>query len=213
VLPVKKGIVVDFYHMNKITDIDTEAQTATVEAGVVWEKLDKALAKKGMTLRLYPSSYPAATVGGWVAQGGTGIGSYEFGWLSDNLISLRAVSPDGEVKEYKGEYLDLISGAEGTSGFISSVTLKIQPLEELEVLSIGCPHASDLQQLIKLVMDDKLPVWSMLFINPRMAELKNKAPLLEHFGHPVEKPVLLPASYILTIAFRKKDSRESWQNW
>ena len=56
--------------MNKITDIDPDAQTATVEAGVVWEKLDKALAKKGMTLRLYPSSYPAATVGGWVAQGG-----------------------------------------------------------------------------------------------------------------------------------------------
>jgi Fe-S oxidoreductase/FAD/FMN-containing dehydrogenase len=206
VLPIKQGLVVDFYMMNKVIDIDTEAQTATVEAGMVFEKLDKALAKKGMTLRLYPSSYPAATVGGWVAQGGTGIGSYEFGWLKDNLVSIRVISPDGEAKEYRGDYLDLISGAEGITGFISRVTLKIQPLEDLEVLSIGCPHANELQQLIKLMIDEKLPVWSMLFINPRMAELKNKAPLLEHFGHPVEGHVLLPASYITTIAFRKKDS-------
>jgi Fe-S oxidoreductase len=46
----------------------------------------------------------------------------------------------------------------------------------------------------------------MTFINPRMAELKNKAPLLEHFQHPVEEQILLPASYIITMAFRKKDS-------
>jgi Fe-S oxidoreductase len=38
-----------------------------------------------------------------------------------------------------------------------------------------------------------------------MAELKNKAPLMEHFGHPVEERVLLPAAYIVTLAFRAKD--------
>ena len=38
-----------------------------------------------------------------------------------------------------------------------------------------------------------------------MAELKNKAPLMEHDGHPVEERVILPVSYITTLAFRKKD--------
>jgi FAD/FMN-containing dehydrogenase len=70
VLPVKKGLVIDFYRMKLIKDIDTAANTATVQAGVVWEKLDKELQKKGLTLKLYPSSYPSATVGGWLAQGG-----------------------------------------------------------------------------------------------------------------------------------------------
>ena len=40
-----------------------------------------------------------------------------------------------------------------------------------------------------------------------MAEMKNKAPLMEHHGRPVEEKVLLPASYIISLAFREKDSR------
>jgi Fe-S oxidoreductase/FAD/FMN-containing dehydrogenase len=204
-IPMKGGIVVDFYRMKAIKKIDPQAQTVTVEAGVVWEKLDKELHKQGLTLRLYPSSYPSATVGGWLAQGGAGIGSYETGWFRDNVISARVVMANGDVREFKGNDLDIVSSAEGITGFISEVTIRIQPNEELEVLSIGCPDAYDMQKMVQNIVDKKLPIWSMLFINPRMAELKNKAPLLEHFEEPVEERVLLPASYIVTIAFRKKD--------
>jgi len=204
-LPVKKGVVVDFYRMKRVIEIDPKAQTATVQAGIVWEKLDKELNKQGMTLRLYPTSYPAATVGGWLAQGGTGIGSYEAGWFRDNVVSARAVLPGGEVRVFSGDELDLISEAEGITGLISEVTLRVMPREEMEVLSIGCPDAHDLQQLIQSMVEAELPLWSLLFINPRMAELKNKAPLREHHEHPAEERVLLPASYITTLAFRKKD--------
>jgi ferredoxin len=41
-----------------------------------------------------------------------------------------------------------------------------------------------------------------------MAELKNRAPLMEHNGHPVEKRVILPAAYIITLAFRKSDAAD-----
>ncbi|UCH10735.1 MAG: FAD-binding oxidoreductase, partial [Fidelibacterota bacterium] len=54
------------------------------------------------------------------------------------------------------------------------------------------------------MVDKKLPIWSVIFINPRMAELKNKAPLMEHYGHPVEERVPLPHAYISILAFRKK---------
>ena len=205
VLPVKKGVVVDFYRMKRVLDIDPEALTATVQAGVVWEKLDKELNKHDLTLRLYPTSYPAATVGGWLAQGGTGIGSYEAGWFRDNVISARVVLPGGEVRVFSGPELDLISDAEGITGLISDITLKVMPLEDMEVVSIGCPDAHDLQKLIKTMIEAKLPIWSLMFINPKMAELKNKAPLREHHEHPVEERVLLPASYITTLTFRKKD--------
>jgi FAD/FMN-containing dehydrogenase len=205
VIPVKGGVVVDFYRLKNIKKIDPGKQTATVEAGVVWEKLDKELSRHGLTLRLYPSSYPAATVGGWLAQGGAGIGSFEAGWFRDNVVSARAVLPDGEIREFAGDDLDLISEAEGIAGFISEVTLRVQPLEEIEVSAVGCPDAFDLQQLVQAIIESKLPVWSLHFINPRMAELKSKAPLLEHFEHPVEERVLLPASHIITLAYRKKD--------
>jgi len=52
VLPIKKGIVIDFYQMSQVSHIDAKAMTATAQAGVVWEKLDKELQKHGLTLRL-----------------------------------------------------------------------------------------------------------------------------------------------------------------
>ena len=205
VLPVKKGVVVDFYRMNHIIKVDPEAQTAIVQAGIVWEKLDRELEKQGLTLRLYPTSYPASTAGGWLAQGGAGIGSYEAGWFRDNVISARVVLPDGTVKDFSGADLDLIADVEGITGLISELTIRVQSKEALELLAIGCPDAHDLQQLLQSLVDEKLPIWSLIFINPRMAELKNKAPLMEHYGHPIEERVLLPAAHIITLAFRAKD--------
>ena len=207
VIPVKKGVVVDFYRMKRIINIDLDEQTVTVEAGIVWESLNKDLAKHGLTLRLYPSSYPSSTAGGWLAQGGTGFGSYEAGWYRDNVLQARVVLPTGEVKEFRGDDLDLIADAEGITGLITEVTLKIQSLEELEVISIGCPNPHDLQRLIESMVSTDLPIWSVSFINPRMAKLKNEAPLMEHHGHPVEERVLLPEAYIMTLAFRKRDRR------
>jgi Fe-S oxidoreductase/FAD/FMN-containing dehydrogenase len=208
VLPIKGGIVVDFYRMNKIIQIDIHNQTATVQAGVVWEKLDLALKKKGLTLRLYPTSYPGSTVGGWLAQGGAGIGSYEAGWFKDNVLKARVILPDGTVREFRGAELDLVSEAEGITGLISEATIRVQPLEELKVLSIGCSDAYGLQKLVQSLVDENLPIWSLIFINPRMAELKNRAPLMEHYGHPIEERVLLPAAYVITLAFRQKDQDE-----
>jgi Fe-S oxidoreductase/FAD/FMN-containing dehydrogenase len=207
VLPVKKGIVVDFFRMNRITGVDSAAQTATVQSGVVWEKLDRYLKKQGLTLRTYPTSYPGSTVGGWLAQGGAGIGSYEAGWFRDNVVSARVILPDGSIREFSGSELDVISDAEGITGLISDVTIRIQPLEDMDVISIGCPDAHDLQHFIETMTEENLPIWSLLFINPRMAELKNRAPLMEHLGHPVEERVLLPASYIITLTFRSKDGK------
>jgi len=81
---------------------------------------------------------------------------------------------DGEVREFGGDDLDLVYAAEGITGLISEVTIRVQPLEELQVVAIGCPDAHDLQQLVQSIIDRHLPIWSMLFINPRMAELKTK---------------------------------------
>ncbi len=205
VIPVRGGIVVDFYRLKKIKQIDPANATATVEAGVVWEKLDKELARHGLTLKLYPSSYPAATVGGWLAQGGAGIGSYEAGWFCDNVVSARVVLADGSVRDFSGAELDLVSGVEGITGLISEITLRVQPLEELDIIAIGCPDTHDMQTMVQSIINRRLPIWSLLFINPLMAELKNQAPLREHLDHPAEERIMLPRSYIVTLAFRKRD--------
>jgi Fe-S oxidoreductase/FAD/FMN-containing dehydrogenase len=205
VVPTKKGIVVDFYWMKDVLDIDAAGMTTTVEPGITWEQLDRELKKRGLTLRLYPTSYPSSSVGGWLAQGGAGIGSYEYGWFADNVVSARVVLPSGEVREFTGEDLGLIADAEGITGLISQVTVRVRPLENEDVISLACADAHDLQQLIEAIIAAELPIWSMIYINPRMAEMKNRAPLMEHLGHPVEERVLLPAAYVITLTFRADD--------
>jgi Fe-S oxidoreductase/FAD/FMN-containing dehydrogenase len=205
VIPVRNGLVVDFYRMKEVLAIDPQVETATVEPGITWEQLDTKLKPKGLTLRLYPTSYPSSSVGGWLAQGGAGIGSYEFGWLADNVVSARVVLSTGEVRELSGQDLDLVSEAEGTTGFISRVTLRVQKTPELELTAVACPEAHLLTSVFQRCVEKDIPLWSVVFINPRMAELKNKAPVRMHNGHPAEAKVLLPAAYIATLAYRKED--------
>jgi len=209
VLPLNKGVIVDFYRLNRIKSVDTGKQTVTVQAGIVWEKLDNELAKHGLTLRLYPTSYPAATVGGWLAQGGAGIGSYESGWFSNNAISARVVLPNGSVKEYTGDDLELVSEVEGITGFISEVTIRVMPKSDLEIIAITYRTIDKAQNFIQAVIDEGLPIWSLAFINPLMAELKNQAKeqMANHAPHSskIDKSLLLPISYVLTLAIRKED--------
>jgi Fe-S oxidoreductase/FAD/FMN-containing dehydrogenase len=205
VIPVKNGIVVDFYRMKDVLGIDVDKSTVSVQPGITWEQLDKKLKPYNLTLRLYPTSYPSSSVGGWLAQGGAGIGSYQYSYFPQNVISARVVLPSGEVREFSGADLELVADAEGITGFISRVTLHVQPLEDMDVVSLACPDAHDLQKLVNDIIEADLPLWSMMFINPRMAEMKNRAPLMEHYGHPAEERVILPAAYVLTLTFRAGD--------
>ncbi|MEA4910199.1 MAG: FAD-binding and (Fe-S)-binding domain-containing protein [Anaerolineaceae bacterium] len=208
VLPVKQGVVVDFYALKDVLALDTVAQTVTVQPGITWEQLDRYLQAHAMTLRLYPSSYPSSTVGGWLAQGGAGYGSYEFGTFAQNVISARLVLPGGEVRTFQGPELELVSDAEGITGLISQVTLRIQPNEPLDVISIGVSNPVTFQAMIESLVAADLPIWSMMFINPKMAELKNLSPQQEHLGHPVGHKVDLPAEFILTLAVRASHSQQ-----
>jgi Fe-S oxidoreductase/FAD/FMN-containing dehydrogenase len=207
VLPVKGGVVVDFWRLKDVISIDEINLTATVEPGITWEKLDKALLKKGLTLCMYPSSYPAATVGGWLAQGGAGFGSYQFGYFRDIVIAAKAVLSSGEVREFKDYDLDFVYEAEGITGIISEVTIRVQPYEELDYCSFTCPDAVAVKNVADEIMNQKLPIWAMLFINPKMAEFKRIAPVREHHGHPAEEQANLPSGdFVMTLAFKKSVS-------
>jgi FAD/FMN-containing dehydrogenase len=206
-IPVKRGVVVDFYRMRNVVSIDHDAKCVTVEPGITWEQLDRALMKKGLTLRLYPTSYLSSTVGGWLAQGGAGIGSYEFGYLLDNVTAARVVEPSGAVRTVSGDDLECVSGAEGTTGLITRITLRVKALEDLDIIAVSFPGARQLQEFMLHAVDTHLPLWTSLFVNPAMARLKNKAPLRLHNGRPAEERVEIPEAYTAILAVRSRDAR------
>jgi Fe-S oxidoreductase/FAD/FMN-containing dehydrogenase len=200
VAPIKGGIVVDFAWMNQIVAVDPQSMTVTVQPGAVWQTLDDELHKHGLALRTYPSSAPSSTVGGWLAQGGMGFGAYEFGAFSKNVVSCRVVLPSCEVRTFSGDELDLVSDAEGITGLITEVTIRVRPFEPDAMWGARFDTAGSLGQALSAIRAAELPLWSISFINPSMAKIRNNLPPhLEH-GHPVEevRPTL-PEEYVAVL--------------
>ena len=208
VLPVKGGVVIDFYRLDRLLSVDAEAQTATVETGMIWKRLDQELAKKGLTLRLYPSSYPSSTVGGWLAQGGGGLGSFEYGWFSENVISARVVQPDGSIETFDGDELELIADAEGITGIISHVTLRLRASEPERLLAAQFDTGEQLVGALQAVVKARVPVWSVNFINPKMAALKNIVPPRHLHDEEHHDPPQIPEKYIAIFVYPESRAAE-----
>lgn len=129
-VPANGGLVLDLTRMKGIVWVDTKNVTVTVRAGTVWKDLEQALAAYGLALRLYPTSSPGSTVGGWLAQGGAGIGSHAYGWFVENVIAARVVTGTGAIRVIAGDELATVSEAEGTTGIITEVTLAVRKMTE-----------------------------------------------------------------------------------
>ena len=200
VLPVLGGLVIDLSHFNKIIGHDEKAQTVTVQGGVVWKDLEYYLSFYGLAPRLVPTSAPASTVGGWVAQEGSGIGSYKYGWFKENVVNVRVVLANGDIRNFSGKDLDLIFGSMGTIGIITEVTLKVKPLKNTVVVAANFKSAKDLESFITELNKSGLDIWHVGFINPTAAKLKNQLPPKIHHGHE-EKGPNLPVGFIALVAF------------
>ncbi len=202
VLPAKGGLIVSMVRMNQLLEIDKAGMNVRVQPGVVWQQLEESLEKEGLSLRNYPSSAPFSTVGGWLAQGGVGYGSYEFGHFRDNVVSARVVLPSGKVKTFVGEQLDLISEAEGITGLITEVTVRVREHQPHHVWAVGFRTAKSLAAGVSDLRAVGAPVWSLSFINPAMAELKSRLPEEVHHGNGagVRGTVLPDDCYILLLS-------------
>lgn len=205
VVPIDHGLVVDMRRLHETVAVNREALTVTVGPAAVWERLDRELEKEGLTLRLYPSSYPSSTVGGWLAQGGAGYGSFRYGWFRDNVVSARVVLPTGKVRLLESDEIDLISGAEGITGFITQVTFRVMPREEIDVVAAQCSDPKALGALIEGVVAARIPVWSVSFHDPKMIELTNRCPPR---AHPHEEHLELPVSWLAVFAVPKSADAE-----
>jgi Fe-S oxidoreductase/FAD/FMN-containing dehydrogenase len=201
-VPAHGGLVLDLTRLKGIVWADTRDLTVTVRAGTVWKDLEEALAAYGLALRLYPTSAPGSTVGGWLAQGGAGIGSHAFGWFAENVIAARVVTASGDVRTVAGEELPAISEAEGTTGIITEVTLAVRQATQTAQTAVAFADARQLAHALRLVTERRLPIWSVSFLNPTMARLKNAGPAKTHQGHPEPGGPRLPEdAYIVLFAY------------
>jgi FAD/FMN-containing dehydrogenase len=109
--------------------------TVTVGAGTSFDTLDRALAENGQECALDPRS-PAATIGGILACGLSGLRRLRHGPVRDHVLEVRFETGDGRlvkgggptVKNVTGYDLPrLFVGSMGTIGVLQQVTLRCRP--------------------------------------------------------------------------------------
>ena len=135
-VPMRNGVVLDLTSLDSIAGIDAGKGLVTVSSGATWQKVIDAARREGLHIGTYPSSFPAATVGGWIAVGGVGIGTLGHGRIQENLASLQVVLPQGGIEECHpaseagGLPLDTFVGTEGVLGVVTRAVIRARPLPE-----------------------------------------------------------------------------------
>ena len=134
-VPMQGGVVLSLHRMNRILEIDPDARTARVEAGVRMGALERAAREVGCELRMYPSTWATATVGGFVGGGFGGVGSIEYGTLWDGLVieaTVLSVEAQPQLLVLEGGDALPILHAYGTTAIVIDLKIALAPLTAWE---------------------------------------------------------------------------------
>lgn len=129
-MPLSGGIVLDLSGFAGVKSVSPGRVVA--EPGAVLSAIDAVTRpQSGQELRLHPSTYHTASVGGFVAGGSGGVGSIRWGGLRDfgNILRLRVATMEAtpRVLTIEGEDLHKVSHAYGTNGIITEVEMPLAP--------------------------------------------------------------------------------------
>lgn len=101
---VGRAVVVDTSrHLRRVLEVDDEARTATVEPGVVLDRLNRRLAPTGLFFPVDVATANRATLGGMAGNNSGGARSLRYGIMADNVLEVEATLPDGRVAVFGRE--------------------------------------------------------------------------------------------------------------
>ena len=129
-MPLSGGIVLDLSGFDAVKSVGRGRVVA--EPGAVMARIDEVTRPGSQQeLRLHPSTYATATIGGFVAGGSGGVGSIRWGGLRDfgNIIRLRVATMEAtpRILDLEGDDLHKVAHAYGTNGVITEVEMPLGP--------------------------------------------------------------------------------------
>ena len=184
--------------MNRILEINTANFTATAEAGVVLNDLNRELTRHNLFFPPDPQSFLAATIGGCVSENAGGPYAVKYGVFKHYLLGMTAVLPTGAiialggntVKNVTGYDLpQLLCGSEGTLAVITQVTLRLlpRPPTSQTVLAVFNEVVTAGQTVHRVLTEGFLPAKIELMDNWIIRRIEEVTPL----GLPLEAEAIL----------------------
>jgi glycolate oxidase len=133
-VPLAGSIVLSVTRFARILEIDEANAVAIVQPGVITADLQRAVEARGLFYPPDPSSLRQSAIGGNVAENAGGARCLKYGVTADYVAALEVVLPGGELLRTGGKMVKnvtgydlraLFTGAEGTLGTITEVTLRL----------------------------------------------------------------------------------------
>ncbi len=151
-LPSADGALIVTSRLRSIREIDVENQRAVVEPGVINLDVTRAAAPYGHYYAPDPSSQLICSIGGNVAENSGGAHCLKYGFTTNHVTGLRAVTPEGEIVELGGgktleppgyDLLGVFVGSEGTLGIATEVTVRLLPAPEAVMTLLAAFASTD----------------------------------------------------------------------
>lgn len=126
-------VAIDLRRLDRVVEVDPLSRAALIQAGATGPVLEDALRPHGLSLRFYPQSFEASTLGGWIATRAGGHFATLHTHIDDLVESVRAITPAGvwESRRLPGSGAGpspdrLLLGSEGTLGVITAAWVRAQ---------------------------------------------------------------------------------------
>lgn len=123
----KDAIVIDMKPFNKLLSVNTKEKLVTVEAGALVSDVQKAIAKKGLAMKV-SQSLPIFTIGGSLSVNGHGR-DIRNGSMASTVHEMTVITPQGELKTLNKmkdrEEMSHYLGGYGLFGIIVDVTFEL----------------------------------------------------------------------------------------
>ena len=145
-IPMQGGILLALYRMNQIIAVREADLQVVVQPGMVYDELNKKLARYGLFFPPAPGSSDVATIGGMVANNSSGMHAVKYGATKDYVLQLEAVLANGGIvrvgrpviKSASGyDLCRLFTGSEGTLCVVTEITLRLRiRMEEMAAVAV-----------------------------------------------------------------------------